>query len=101
MTPAETAPWAYLRRKQVGGLRFRRQHVIGPYIVDFCCVQAHLVVEVDGGVHDELQERGGARDAALADRGYNVLHVSNDEVLEKPGAGPANRRRSVRSGPQR
>src|SRR5512137_96300 len=82
MTPAETALWAYLRRKQVRGLKFRRQHVIGPCIVDFCCVQAGLVVEVDGGVHDEMEEHDEARDAALAERGYHVLHVRNEDVLE-------------------
>jgi very-short-patch-repair endonuclease len=83
MTPAEAALWTRLRRKQICGLRFRRQHVIGPHIVDFCCVQARLVVEVDGSVHDELEEHDEARDAALQALGYRVLHVRNEEVIEQ------------------
>jgi very-short-patch-repair endonuclease len=81
MTPAESALWAGLRRRQVGGLRFRRQLVVGPFIVDFCCRQAGLIVEVDGSIHDELQERDEARDAALEALGYRVLHFRNEEVL--------------------
>ena len=82
MTPAETALWTGLRRKQLAGLKFRRQHRLGPYIVGFCCPQAGLVVEVDGSVHDELRERDEARDAALEARGYRVMHVRNEDVLE-------------------
>ena len=53
LTPAENILWQRLRRKQVGDLRFRRQHPIGRFIVDFYCAEARLVIEVDGEIHDE------------------------------------------------
>jgi primosomal protein N' (replication factor Y) len=51
MTDAEQRLWSLLRREQIGGYKFRRQHPIGPYILDFACLEAHLVIEVDGGQH--------------------------------------------------
>ncbi|HEV7228683.1 endonuclease domain-containing protein [Brevundimonas sp.] len=57
--------WTLIRNRQVANLRFRRQHPIGPYVVDFCCLRAKLIVELDGGVHD-LRE---AEDA-LATTGF-------------------------------
>ena len=51
MTETEQALWRSLRRKQIAGSRFRRQHPIGPYIADFACIERKLVIEVDGGQH--------------------------------------------------
>ncbi|HSF86166.1 MAG TPA: DUF559 domain-containing protein [Acidimicrobiia bacterium] len=82
MTPAEVAVWNRLRRRQLG-VRFRRQHPIGPYIVDFACVSARLVVELDGEPH--AQDDGGydlSRSAYLEARGYRVVRFENDWVFE-------------------
>jgi very-short-patch-repair endonuclease len=79
-TDAERVLWQLLRHKQVG-LRFRRQFVIAPYIVDFACPEARLIVEADGGQHAEP----GAdvrRDALLQSEGWRVLRFWNSEILE-------------------
>ena len=82
MTPSEAALWAQLRGGKLGSLRFRRQQVIGPFIADFYCHTAALVVEVDGPIHDSetLIERDGVRDAVFAERGLRCLHITNDEI---------------------
>jgi very-short-patch-repair endonuclease len=78
--------WSLLRGKQVAGLRFRRQQTIGPYIVDFYCSAAKLIVELDGDQHGE--DRHVAYDAGrtrwLAGNGYRVLRFSNTEFLRDP-----------------
>ena len=56
-TPAEEILWALLRRKNLVGLKFRRQQQLGPFIADFYCHRARLVVEVDGGVHETRERR--------------------------------------------
>jgi len=59
--------WSRLRRKQLEGFRFRRQHPLGPYVVDFCCAEAKLIVEVDGGQHaDDDEARTRWRVAAVS-----------------------------------
>jgi very-short-patch-repair endonuclease len=82
-TPAEARLWAALRRGQLGGLHVRRQHTIGAFIADFCCLPARLVVEVDGAVHARTEQmlRDRDRDEALAEAGYLTLRFSNDDVL--------------------
>ena len=84
-TPAERALWSLLRARALGA-KFRRQHPIGPYIVDFFCCEAALVVEVDGAVHDtpRARERDGARGAFLAECGLRILRLRNDVVLHQP-----------------
>ena len=79
-TPAEQKLWARLRRKQLHGLRFRRQHPIGPFIVDFCCVAHKLVVEIDGHSHAEQIEYDEARTARLEEQGYKVVRFNNEQV---------------------
>src|SRR5260221_9844620 len=67
-TDAEIRLWSRLRRKQLKGFRFRRQHPFGPYVVDFFCAEAKLIVEVDGGQHadeGEARARAGSRRAAI------------------------------------
>ena len=82
-TKAETALWRALRRRSVLGFKFRRQHPVGPYIVDFFCYEAMLAVEVDGEHHgsDEHADYDKHRDRELRRRGIRVLRVSDDDVL--------------------
>jgi len=82
MSYPEVLLWQHLRGK--AGIRFRRQHPIGPYIVDFCCVSRRLVVEVDGEVHSDATQltRDRLRDAFLAENGYRVVRVRAAEVLK-------------------
>src|SRR3546814_4200207 len=80
-TDAERKLWYHLRRKQVGGLRSRRQYPLGPYIVDFVCLPARLVIEVDGGQHAEQVERDTMRTAWLESQGFRVIRFWNNEVL--------------------
>ncbi|HKB71962.1 MAG TPA: endonuclease domain-containing protein [Thermoanaerobaculia bacterium] len=78
-TPTETLLWNCLR-KRFPGIRFRRQHTVGHYIVDFVCWRGRLVVEVDGPIHDRNREYDSRRDEFLRGRGFRVLRFSNDEV---------------------
>ena len=77
MTSSEIRVWLYLRRRRLDGWKFRRQHPIGPYVVDFYCPAARLVVELDGasrdGSKDEYEDR---RQAWLEAKGYRVLRLS-------------------------
>jgi very-short-patch-repair endonuclease len=83
MTKAEASLWTYIRRRALGGARFRRQHPIGPFIADFACCQAKLVVEVDGATHSTEQLAYDARRTKyLEGQGWTVLRVSNTDVYE-------------------
>ena len=84
-TWSEERVWQRLRRGALGA-RFRRQHPIGEYVLDFYCAQAHLAVEIDGPTHEDQAEYDQQRDAWLADRGIRVLRVSDGEVRENLGA---------------
>ena len=70
-TDAERKLWTYLRAGRLCGMKFRRQHPIGPYCVDFCCVEKKLVIELDGGQHNEVVDRERTR--FLKSEGYSVL----------------------------
>jgi very-short-patch-repair endonuclease len=87
-TPTETerAAWDLLRSLRFKGFKFRRQHPVGAYIADFCCVERRLIVELDGGVHGQpSQGRSDARrDAHLQTLGYTVLRLPNGIVLQAP-----------------
>ena len=85
-TPPEDPLWLALRNSQIGGMKFRRQHPIGPYIVDFYCPTARLIIELDGDQHgDERHIRyDSARTAWLMDQGYTVLRFANGEFLKNP-----------------
>lgn len=87
-TEGERKLWAYLRRKRVGDVRFRRQQAIGPYIVDFFCSAAKLIVELDGSQHgtDSAIAYDAARTEWLETRGYRVLRVANAEFQADPDA---------------
>ena len=84
MTPAETKLWEALKGQQLAGLKFHRQHAVGPFILDFYCAAHKLVVGVDGGIHDVQVERDRARTAQLEAYGYNVIRFRNEEVLNSP-----------------
>jgi len=83
-TPWEDKLWYSLREKRFYGLRFRRQFVIGHYIVDFCCFQKKLVVELDGSHHDEQinRQNDAERTAILEAQGYRMIRFWNNEVDE-------------------
>jgi len=81
LTPAESKLWAYLRKRQAGGVKFRRQHPIGPYITDFCSLSHRLVIEVDGSGHLNWTEYDARRTAYLEQRGYRVIRFWNHQVL--------------------
>jgi very-short-patch-repair endonuclease len=83
MSPPEVLLWSRLRLLRSEGPKFRRQHPIGPYIADFCCVATNLVVEIDGAHHteDTRIERDEQRDAYLRGLGCHVLRISAGEVL--------------------
>jgi leucyl-tRNA synthetase len=82
MTHAESILWQALRRKP-WGIKFRRQHPIGGFILDFYCSQANLGIEIDGGYHDEAEQmvNDAFRSEALLDRDIDVVRFTNDEVL--------------------
>ena len=82
-TPAEQALWARLRGRQLGA-KFRRQQPLGPYIADFFCEEARLVVEVDGAPHFPRPRRDIVRDAMLRLAGLTVLRFTNADVLGDP-----------------
>jgi very-short-patch-repair endonuclease len=80
-TPAEDALWRALQRKQVAGLKFRRQHPVGRFVLDFYCPSHRLVIEVDGAVHDAQQQRDDERTRVLETHGCRVLRFRNEDVL--------------------
>lgn len=80
-TPAEEHLWQALRGSALG-VRFRRQHPVGRFILDFWCPAARLAIEVDGDIHDLQQERDAERTAVLESFGYSVLRFRNEEVMQ-------------------
>ena len=84
MTDAERLLWSKIRRKQLKGLQFYRQKIIGNYIADFYCPEVKLVIEVDGGQHysDEGMEDDRKRDAYLTGEGITVVRLSDRDVLK-------------------
>ena len=86
MPGVEARLWSYLRRRQLGGHKFRRQAPIGPFVVDFACLASRLVVEIDGPAHDARWKQDESRDRWLANEGYRVLRFSADEVFWECGS---------------
>jgi very-short-patch-repair endonuclease len=80
-TDPERVLWNRLRRRQLAGFKFRRQHSVGPYICDFACVEASIVVELDGSQHVERSDYDFRRDAFLRSRGFRILRFWNKDVL--------------------
>lgn len=81
LTDAEQLLWRHLRQKQMAGIKFRRQHPVGPYVIDFACLSAKLAIEIDGGQHAEMKSKDAQRDAFLIQKGFRVLRFWNNEVL--------------------
>ena len=79
-TEAERVLWRHLRAHRLADGKFRRQQPIGPYVVDFACLAARLIVEVDGGQHLDSASDAG-RDAWLREQGFTVLRFWNNDVL--------------------
>ncbi len=79
-TPAEQKLWSRLRSQQLGGFKFRRQHPIDRFIVDFYCAVCQLVIEIDGDSHAEQVEYDAARTEWLNAHGYCVIRFTNHEV---------------------
>jgi len=80
LTPAERLLWAQLRDRRPGGYKFRGQYPIGPFIADFICFEARLVIEVDGESHDLNYAYDTRRDAWFRSREFRVWRVTNEEV---------------------
>ena len=80
MTEAEIRLWARLRDRRLDGWNFRRQHPLPPFVADFACIEARLIVEVDGGQHQD-SERDRTRDKYLAENEWRVLRFWNNDVL--------------------
>jgi very-short-patch-repair endonuclease len=86
MTEAEKVLWKKLRNRQVKGYRFRRQHPVREFVVDFFCYEAKLVIELDGEVHDDpfQKERDQERTKILQSMGLKEIRFRNKEVLDNP-----------------
>ena len=82
MTDAEHALWRVLRGKQLEGRKFRRQYPISGYVADFVCIEARLVIELDGGQHAEQVAYDARRTEDLRIAGYRVIRFWNNEGLE-------------------
>jgi len=81
-TRAEDILWRFIKGKQLGGYKFRRQHGIGRYIADFYCSQVKLVVEVDGEIHSslEVKQKDQIRAEYFLELGYSIIRFTNDQV---------------------
>ena len=84
MTGPETRLWSRLRARQLQGLKFRRQHGIGPYIVDFYCPEQSLVIEVDGDSHADADQmlKDQLRDRYFQSLGLRVIRYFNDDIVK-------------------
>ena len=83
---AEAKLWLHLRDRRLLGLKFRRQHEIGRYTVDFVCPDRNLIIELDGGQHSERVAYDEERTSFLESRGYRVLRFWNDDALARTEA---------------
>jgi len=82
-TDAEQTLWRHLRGRQLQGLKFRRQYPIAGYIADFACVEAKLVIELDGGQHADRESYDAERTRKMETNGYRVLRFWNDDGLSR------------------
>ncbi len=83
MTDTDRFVWSKIRKKQFAGYRFRRQRPLGPFIVDFVCLEARLVLELDGGQHAVQQDEDAARTRWLEEHGFRVLRFWNIDVFKE------------------
>ena len=80
MTPEEAILWEELRSRRFRKFKFRRQVPVGRFIADFLCLSLHLIIEVDGEIHDDQQEHDREREEYLRECGYRVIRFCNEEV---------------------
>jgi very-short-patch-repair endonuclease len=87
LTEAEIKMWSVLRDNRFEGYKFRRQHPMGNYILDFYCHQLKMVIEVDGGYHEEMDQKkyDESRDAYLMELGIGVIRFTNEKSVERFG----------------
>lgn len=87
LTPAEKILWRLLRDRRLKDLKFRRQFPIGPFVVDFCCYELRLVIELDGEIHAEPQPaaRDRERDAYIRGLGFTILRFPNQRIFGTAG----------------
>ena len=83
MTVAEEILWEHLRDNKLDGLKFRRQHPLDIFIADFYCHEKKLVIELDGGIHDSLEQKeyDEGRTFELEEKGFKILRFRNEEVI--------------------
>jgi len=81
MTDAERLLWRHLRMKQLGNYKFRRQHPLAGFVMDFVCLEAGLAIEIDGGQHAENAGRDAKRTSKIEKNGFRVLRFWNHDVL--------------------
>jgi very-short-patch-repair endonuclease len=81
-TSAEAVLWEALRNRRLDGLKFRRQHPVGPFVLDCCCIERRLGIELDGAAHAGQKARDAERSRLLATAGYRVLRFRNDAVRD-------------------
>lgn len=86
-TRPEQILWRQLRNHQIQNLKFRRQHGIGPFIADFCCIEKKLVIEVDGDTHgyEKQEQYDQTRTEFLQQKGYLVLRFANNDIINNLG----------------
>jgi len=82
MTDVERMLWAKIRNRQLQGFRFRRQHPIGRYIVDFVCLELKLIIELDGGQHIDQQQYDTNRSQWLQTNGFKTVRFWNSDILD-------------------
>ncbi|MBX3353497.1 MAG: DUF559 domain-containing protein [Phycisphaeraceae bacterium] len=83
-SPPERILWSRLRNAKLGGLKFRRQRSLGPYILDFFCAEALLCIEIDGHCHAHRRDHDARRDEYLRERGVHTLRIAASEVTKNP-----------------
>lgn len=81
-TQVEDVLWERLRNRQIGNFKFRRQHTIHEFIVDFCCLERDLVIEIDGPIHQQQIEYDAERSEVFQRLGYRVVRYTNEQVMQ-------------------
>lgn len=99
-TDAERKLWLRLRDRQLCGAKFRRQHPMGPFLTDFCCMEIGLVIELDGSQHMVRALKDHKRSLYLQQRGYRILRFWDNQVLTNTDAVLANRPSIESTSPQ-
>ncbi len=81
-TDGEERLWRAIRSRHIKAVKFRRQYAIERFIVDFCAVESHLVIEVDGPIHAYTEAEDGVRQEFIESQGFRVLRFTNEQVLQ-------------------